>query len=230
VPELTQPDLLVAGPSRLEFSEAFTLQLHLRDDCIRSEGHRNYLMLVEHPPTITVGRSGRLGQVLATPERLAELGVALVETNRGGEVTYHGPGQLVAYPILDLRRRGCDLHWYLRDLEAWLVRLCRSYGVAAHADSPHTGVWVEDRKIASIGIAVRRWATYHGAALNVAPDLSHFGLIVPCGLSDVTMTSLERELGWAPPLAEVAERAAVYFAEDFSLNVGRTHLEAVRAT
>ncbi|MCK4376545.1 MAG: lipoyl(octanoyl) transferase LipB [Candidatus Brocadiae bacterium] len=214
---VAQPELAVIGLRRLHFQEAFGLQERLRDACIASDGRRNYLVLTEHPPTITVGRSGDRRDVLAGQERLRGLGFEVVETNRGGEVTYHGPGQLVAYPVIGLRDRGRDLHRYLRDLEAWLVRLCRSYGVEAHADSPHTGVWVEDRKIASIGIAVRRWVTYHGVALNVATDLSHFGLIVPCGLGAVTITSLERELGSAPPLKEVAERAAGHFAEDFGL-------------
>ena len=157
---------------------------------------------------ITVGRSGSARDVLADGERLERLGVSVEETNRGGEVTFHGPGQLVAYPIIDLTPRGRDLHRYLRDLEAWLVRVCRSYGVPAHAQSPHTGVWVEDRKIASIGIAVRRWVSTHGVALNVDVDLGWFDLIVPCGMPGVRMTSLKQELGEAPPMAEVAGRAA----------------------
>jgi lipoate-protein ligase B len=150
-----------------------------------------------------------------------------VETNRGGEVTLHAPGQLVAYPIISLTERGRSLHRYLRDLEAWLVDLCRSYGVAAHADSPQTGVWVEGRKIASIGIAARRWVTYHGVALNVSTDLSLFGLIVPCGLRDVVMTSLERELGGAPSLTEVAARAAEMFAARFDMVLENAEEEAL---
>ena len=198
------------------FGAAFDLQVRLRDECIESGGTPGYLLLVEHPPTITIGRTGDRDAVLAQSDRLAELGVEVVETNRGGQVTYHGPGQLVAYPIISLRERQ-DLHRYLRDLEAWLVDVCRSYGVDAHADSPHTGVWVEGRKIASIGIAVRRWVTYHGVALNVSTDLSHFDLIVPCGLEGVQMTSLERETDTARQLQEVAERAAALFAERFGM-------------
>ena len=213
--EATDGPLVVIGLRRMGYGEAFDLQVRLRDECIESGGRANYLMLVEHPPTITVGRTGESADVVARADRLAELGVEVVETNRGGQVTYHGPGQLVAYPIMSLRERGCDLHRYLRDLEAWLVGLCRDCGVEAHADSPHTGVWVEDRKIGSIGIAVRRWVTYHGVALNVSTDLSHFDLIVPCGLSGVAITSMEKELGTAPPLAEVAARAAALFAEHF---------------
>jgi lipoate-protein ligase B len=211
------PELVVLGPQLTEYGEAAGLQERLRAECVASGGRRNFLVLVEHPPVITIGRSGSARDVLADGARLARLGVSVAETNRGGEVTFHGPGQLVAYPIMDLAPRGRDLHRYLRDLETWLVRLCRSYGVPAHAESPHTGVWVEDRKIASIGIAVRRWVSTHGVALNVDVDLGWFDLIVPCGLPGVRMTSLEAELGAAPPMAEVAERAADYFAEDFGL-------------
>ncbi len=216
---VSSPELRVIGPEEIEFPRALRRQKELRDRCIRFGGRPNFLLLCHHPPVITVGRSGDGSAVLAADEELAARGVEVAETNRGGEVTFHGPGQLVAYPIIDLHGRGKDLHRYLRDLEGWLVRLCRSYGVNAHADSPHTGVWVEDRKLASIGIAVRRWVTYHGIALNVSTNLSWFDLIVPCGLKDVRMTSLERELGSAAPLDEVAARAAEFFAGDFSLNI-----------
>ncbi len=210
-------ELTVLGPDRMAYEEAFEEQVRLRDDCIASGGARSYLVLLEHPPTITVGRSGKTEEVLTGERRLAEQEVALVETNRGGRVTFHGPGQLVGYPIIHLGRRGLDLHRYMRDLETWLVKLCRSFGVEAHADSPHTGVWVGDRKIASIGIAARRWVTYHGVALNVDADLDWFRLIVPCGLSGVEMTSLEKELGAAPPFQEVALRAADVFCEHFEM-------------
>ncbi|MFW6189225.1 MAG: lipoyl(octanoyl) transferase LipB [Planctomycetota bacterium] len=214
--------LTVLGPDRLDFDEAFRRQMRLWRACHESGGERSFLLLTEHPPVITIGRSGDRSDILAGPERLERLGVTVAEANRGGEVTFHGPGQIVAYPIIDLRPRGRDLHRYLRNLEGWLVRLCRSFGVPAHGDSPHTGVWVSgseaaDRKVASIGIAARRWVAYHGVALNVDVDLSWFDLIVPCGMRQVTMTSLERELGGAPPAAEVAGRAADYFAEDFQL-------------
>ena len=211
--------LIPTALRRLDYADALTMQLRLRDDCIACDGARNYLMLVEHPPVITVGRAGERADVLASADRLGRLGVQVAETNRGGEVTYHGPGQLVAYPIISLRQRGRDLHRYLRDLEAWLIALCGSYGVPARVNPPNTGVWVQERKIVSIGIAVRRWVAYHGAALNVATDLSHFELIVPCGLRGVRMTSLERELGAAPLLADAAERAATLFAEHFDMEL-----------
>ena len=200
------------------FHEAFDLQVRLRDECIESSGRPGYLLLVEHPPVITIGRTGDRDAVLAQSDRLAELGVEVVETNRGGQVTYHGPGQLVAYPIISLRERQ-DLHRYLRDLEAWLVDVCRSCGVDAHADSPHTGVWVQDRKIASIGIAVRRWVTYHGVALNVSTDLSHFDWIVPCGLSRECMTTIERLTGQEVSTAQVKPHLVECFAKEFDFDM-----------
>jgi lipoate-protein ligase B len=219
VAESQRPALTVLQKGLVDYDDAFRLQQVLREECLASGGRRNYLVLLQHPPVITLGRSGDRSDVLASKEQLATLGVGLVETNRGGEVTYHGPGQLVGYPIIHLGRRGRDLHRYLRDLESWLVGVCRSCGVPAHADSEHTGVWVEERKIASIGIAVRRWVTYHGVALNVTTDLSRFGLIVPCGLQEVTMTSLEHEAGETPPVEEVAARAAAAFATHFGMSI-----------
>ncbi len=213
----SRPELVVLPLRRMGFEEAFRLQLELRDRCIESGGALNFLMLVEHPPTISIGRSGSRSDVLVSGEALAEMGVHVAETNRGGEVTFHGPGQLVAYPIIHLGRHGRDLHRYLRSLEAWLVRLCHGYGLEARGRDPQTGVWVGPRKIASIGIAVRRWVAYHGVALNVDVDLDHFRLIVPCGMPQAEITSLAQELGSAPPMGEVAARAAELFAEDFGM-------------
>ena len=208
-------DLAVFGLSRMPHEEAFALQSRLRERCTRSEGTENFLILVEHPPVVTVGRSGSLTDVCVSSERLGELGVSLVETNRGGGVTFHGPGQLVMYPIVDLRPRGRDLHRYLRDLEGWLVRLCLSYGVDAAADEEYTGVWVEGSKIAAIGVAVRAWVSYHGVALNVSTDLTYFDLIVPCGIKGRGVTSMAEILGAAPAMEEVAGRAAGLFCDEF---------------
>ena len=204
--------LNVIGPRLMHYSAALGMQRRLLQECIASGGRENFLMLLEHPPVVTIGRSGSAQDVLAAPETLRRRGVTLVETNRGGRVTFHGPGQLVIYPIVDLKARGRDLHRYLRELEGWLIRLLESYGVAAGVNPPYTGVWVGERKIASIGIAVRRWAAYHGVALNVSTDLSLFDLIVPCGLEGVRMTSMAEVLGSAPRVEEVARRAAVMFA------------------
>jgi lipoate-protein ligase B len=213
------------------FRAAFQMQQRLVEQCLASGRIENYLLLLEHPPVISIGRSGGASEVLAGAEALTERGVELVETNRGGRATFHGPGQLVVYPIIDLQARGRDLHRYLRDLERWLVRLLATYGIRAGVNPPRTGVWVGGAKIASIGIAVRRWVAYHGIALNVATDLSFFDLIVPCGLRGVRMTSMEQVLGKAPELQEVACRAARVFCEDFGYRqVVLRDLEAVAPT
>ncbi|MFP4176143.1 MAG: lipoyl(octanoyl) transferase LipB [Planctomycetota bacterium] len=207
--------LHISGPRRLDYEEAFHQQQDLVNRCVESGGRDNFLMLVEHPPVITVGRSGELEEVVADEAVLRERGVEVVETNRGGRATYHGPGQLVMYPVIDLKARGRDLHRYLRDLETWMVELLHQYDVEAHADSEHTGVWVGDDKIVSIGIAVRRWVSYHGVALNVNNDMSFFDLIVPCGLPEVRMISLSEEVGGELNVEDVAGRAARLFASIF---------------
>jgi lipoate-protein ligase B len=209
----------VIGPIQMVYDDAVSLQTRLRKECARRGCDRDFLLFVEHPHTITVGVKGESAEVLAEARKLREMGVEVHKTNRGGQVTYHGPGQLVGYPILNLRERGRDLHRYLRDLEQWLVKLCRSYDVDAHADSPHTGVWVEDRKIASIGIAARQWVSYHGVALNVTTDLDYFNLIVPCGQPECRMTSLLEETGRERTIQNVAGDAARFFAEHFEMEL-----------
>ncbi len=213
--------LTVIGPARMAYDEAFALQKRLVERVLVSEGGENFLVLVEHPAIITIGRSGSEAQVLADGELLRRGGIEVVRTNRGGKATLHAPGQLVAYPVIDLKARGSDLHRYLRELEAWLIRLLEGYGIRAGVEASRTGVWAGGGKIASIGIAVRRWVAYHGVALNVSTDLELFELIVPCGLEGVRMTSMAELLrsgeaaGCAPEFAQVAERAAALFAEEF---------------
>jgi lipoate-protein ligase B len=153
------------------------------------------LLLVEHDPVITLGRGTRAESLPVPPEQLERRGVPVVEVERGGDVTYHGPGQLVGYPILDLQRHRPDLHWYLRQLEAALIDALGILGVAADRNPGRTGVWTAGRKIASIGIHVKQWVTFHGFALNVSTDLAPFDLIVPCGIPGVVMTSVAKELG-----------------------------------
>jgi lipoyl(octanoyl) transferase len=153
----------------------------------RLEG--DLLLLLEHPPVVTLGRTAQGGHVLR-PE-----GVDVVEVERGGDVTFHGPGQLVGYPILDLRGYRQDLHWYLRTLEHALIAALAELGIPAERNAGYTGVWTGGRKIASIGVHVKQWVTWHGFALNVTTDLAHFDRIVPCGIPDVEMTSIERERG-----------------------------------
>jgi lipoate-protein ligase B len=163
-----------------------------------------YLVLVEHdPPVITLGRGKGPRHVLATDEELARLGIEVHPSTRGGDVTYHGPGQLVGYPICRLDRRGRDVHRYLRNLEEVLIGVLGRFGVEAGRQEGLTGVWTDQGKIAAIGIAVRRWVSYHGFALNVSPDLSHFETIIPCGLDDRAVTSLSAVLGRQVALDEV---------------------------
>lgn len=161
------------------------------------------LLLLEHPPTITLGRAADMRHLLASPDVLDRLGVTVVETDRGGDVTFHGPGQIVGYPIVDLRLRRTDVHWYLRQLEGAILDVCCALGLAACRFPPHTGVWIADRKIAAIGIKLRRWVTSHGFALNVADLRQWFRLIVPCGLAGYDVTSLEQELGYVPDRDEL---------------------------
>jgi len=175
----------------------------------------DWLLFPDHPPVLTLGRSGRDDSLIADPATLQRLGVERFEVARGGDLTWHGPGQLVAYPIVDLSRRGRDLHRFLRGLERALIRVLEAYRVEGRTVAGRTGVWVEGRKIASIGIAVRRWVSYHGLALNVAPDLRFFDLIHPCGLRGIHMTSLAALMGAsAPPLAAVREQVARELADE----------------
>ena len=187
------------------------------------------VLLLEHPHTYTLGRRGDDGEVLASPEHLRALGAEVVEVDRGGLATYHGPGQLVGYPILDLRPRDRDARRYLRDLEGALINTLRECGIAARRVERKTGVWVGDRKIASIGVRFSRWITSHGFALNVTTDLSYFDHIVPCGMPAVTMTSVARELGSArhetrahavgvTDMARLRARVAHHLAQVFSLH------------
>jgi lipoyl(octanoyl) transferase len=175
------------------------------------------LLLLEHPPVITLGARNHNSRsnVLETPESLALKGVALFETGRGGDVTYHGPGQLVGYPILDLKPDRCDVHRYVRDLEEVLIQAVADFGITAGRIPGLTGIWVEDEKLAAIGVRISRWVTSHGFALNVSTDLSGFGLIVPCGITDKGVTSMERLLGRSVLMAEVENAVTARFAGVF---------------
>lgn len=167
------------------------------------------LLLVEHPPVFTLGR-GAEEKNLLTPRE-----VPVHRVSRGGEVTFHGPGQLVGYPLIDLTNHGRDVHLYLRGLEAVLIEVLATYGIAAHREAGKTGVWVNEKKIASIGVGVRRWVTYHGFALNVSTDLSYFADIVPCGLVGVRMTSMAEVLLRAIDVASLKPLVAATFARSF---------------
>ncbi len=201
---------------RLDFSRAMALQEHRRER-LRSGEANEALILLEHPHVYTLGRNASRSDILANPDWLRARGVEVVECDRGGQVTYHGPGQLVGYPILDLSPDRRDLRRYVRDLQEVLVRVLAEIGLSAESrsQSPEIGVWVKGRKIASLGVHVSRWITTHGFALNVSPDLSYFTSIVPCGLQGVEMTSVNQLTGAEWPLGELADLCARCLAEVF---------------
>jgi len=200
----------------VSYREALDLQKHLVE-LRKANEIPDQLLLLEHPPVITLGVKTRndRSHVVATPATLEEEGVEVFESGRGGDVTYHGPGQLVGYPIMDLRPDRCDVHRYVRDLEEMLIRVAAEFGVTAGRSNGLTGVWVGDDKLAAIGVRIARWVTSHGFALNVSTNLAHFNLIVPCGIVDRGVTSLARVTNRAIDMDEVAGITAAAFAAVF---------------
>jgi lipoyl(octanoyl) transferase len=187
--------LLVQDLGRRSYGEVLDLQRTLCRQRIAGELADDLLILVEHEPVVTLGRGTRADSVPLTPLQLSRRGIDLFEVERGGDATFHGPGQLVGYPIIDLRQHREDLHWYLRRLEDGLITALDTLGIPAETNPGLTGVWTSGRKLASIGIHVKQWVTCHGFALNVTTNLDYFDLIVPCGIKDVIMTSVAQELG-----------------------------------
>jgi lipoyl(octanoyl) transferase len=199
------------------YAEALEVQKALVEE--RRAGRvPNLLLLLQHPPVITLGvRGSGRSHITATDALLASRGVEVHDTGRGGDVTYHGPGQIVGYPILDLRPDRCDVHRYVRDLEEVMIRACADYGVTASRIAGLSGAWVGSEKIGAIGIRISRWITSHGFAFNVNTNLDDFRLIVPCGIADRGVTSLQRLLGRALPIEEVEDRISARFAEVFDM-------------
>ncbi len=196
---MPRPQLWLVNLGTMPYAEALELQRSVAAARISGKIPEDVLLLVEHPPVVTLGRSSKEGHLTVSAELLRQRGVELFEVERGGDVTFHGPGQLVGYPIIDLKRHRQDLHWYLRTVEQALIDTLGALGIAAERNTGYTGVWTGGRKIASIGVHARDWVTWHGFALNVTTDLSYFDLIVPCGIQGVTMTSVKRELGADTP-------------------------------
>lgn len=201
---------------RVPYDAGVRLQEAVRLQVRRREAPER-LLLLEHPPVYTLGRNAEAGDVLADPGWLERLGIAVHESDRGGQATYHGPGQLVGYPILDLSPDRRDVRRYVIDLSEVLVRTLRALGVEARSrPAPHVGVWVGEAKIASLGVHLSRWITTHGFALNVSTDLGHFAGLVPCGMPGIALTSVERLTGRRLAPAEVAPLLAARFAEVFA--------------
>ncbi len=200
----------------IDYGEALELQRQLVEER-RADRVPDTLLLLQHPPVITLGVKARGDRrhVLASPQTLRAAGVAVFETGRGGDVTYHGPGQLVGYPILDLRPDRCDVHRYVRDIEEALMQATATFGVEADRVSGLTGVWAGGSKLAAIGVRISRWITSHGFAYNVAPNLDHFTWIVPCGIGDRGVTSLSVLTGQEIRMSQVEDRIAGAFAGVF---------------
>jgi lipoyl(octanoyl) transferase len=212
-------ELWVVRLGRMGYEEALEYQREVARQRITGAIPEDVLILVEHPPVVTLGRSSKEKNLISSPAFLASKGVELFEVERGGDVTFHGPGQLVGYPIIDLKRHRQDLHWYLRSVEEALIRTLGEYGISGERSTGFTGVWTNGRKIASIGVHARDWVTWHGFALNVTTDLSYFDFIVPCGISGVEMTSIVKELpGLSVDVDAAGEIAAAKFGEVFDLS------------
>lgn len=204
----------------VEYGAGLELQARLVEER-RSGAIGDTLLLLEHPPVITLGvkTRGKQVNIVASPDVLAAEGVSVFETGRGGDITYHGPGQLVGYPIFDLRPDRCDVHRYVRDIEEALIIALREFGIEGGRRSGWTGVWVgpegREEKVAAIGVRISRWITSHGFALNVGTNLKHFQLIVPCGIADRGVTSIERLLGLSVPMPAVEDAVVRAFSQVF---------------
>jgi lipoyl(octanoyl) transferase len=237
-------DFLVLDLGLRSFAEALSFQREVAAARIDKRVPQDVLILVEHPPVVTMGRSTKQENLLFTPALLEARGVELFEVERGGDVTFHGPGQLVGYPIVDLNEHKLDLHWYLRQVEEVMIRAVAHFGVDATRIAGKTGIWTQPRegvparKLASIGVHARQWVTWHGFALNVTTDLSYFDLMVPCGLPGVDMTSVAREvlersvnglcLAPSPTLGDDVRAAVVRtFGEVFERGAAETTLAAL---
>jgi lipoyl(octanoyl) transferase len=219
VPVNVRRGLEVRRLGLVSYADALALQRSLVED--RKAGRMgDLLLLVEHPPVLTLGVRGDGGRshIRATPEALQSEGIEVFETGRGGDVTYHGPGQIVGYPILDLKPDRCDVHRYVRDLEEVLIRTCADFGLAAARVAGLTGVWIGEAKVAAIGVRISRWVTSHGFALNHTTQLSHFNLIVPCGIADKAVTSMAA-LGSRATRSEVEDRLVHNFRLVFGIGV-----------
>jgi lipoate-protein ligase B len=212
-------ELLVLNLGERSYAEVLAFQRDAAARRISGELDQDLLILVEHPPVVTLGRKKADNKLPVTEEYLRSRGIELFEVERGGGVTFHGPGQLVGYPIFDLQRHKQDLHWYLRQVEEALIRTLAAYDIVAERNAGFTGVWTAGRKIASIGVHAKNWVTWHGFALNVTTDLSFFNVMTPCGIDGVVMTSVAAERPERTvTVDQVANDAAAEFGQLFEMS------------
>ncbi len=198
----------------VEYGTAYELQRSIHDRRLRNE-EPDALLLLEHTPTFTIGKSGKADNILVSRDALEALGISLFFIERGGDATYHGPGQIVGYPIMDLRNRGKDIRRFVYDLEEVLLRTLRDFSVDGERDSTHPGVWVNHEEVAAIGLSVRKWVSMHGFALNVNTRMEHFSLINPCGFTDRKAASISQLLSKDVPLEQVMEKLLAHFSHVF---------------
>lgn len=220
MPELSAKvieSIRLRGP--VAYREAYDAQI-ARRDLVESGDAVEALFLLEHTPVFTLGRKAEETHLLTPRDALANMGIDVVEVDRGGDVTYHGPGQLVAYPVLDLSRRRQSIKGYLRKLEGVIIAFLADYGLEGGRVEGYTGVWVDGAKVAAIGIGLHKWVTFHGVAINIDPDMEHFKLIVPCGIPDKPVTSLKLLLGKAPSMEDAYDIFEKCFAAAFSSTAG----------
>ncbi len=203
---------------RVGYSDGLAIQEHVVDGLRTGEGDEQ-LLLLEHPHVFTLGRAADSANILADSNQLQSLSIEVHETGRGGDVTYHGPGQMVGYPIINLKPDRCDVHRYVRDIEEVLIRSVAEFGITGERIAGFTGVWVGNEKVAAIGVRIARWITSHGFALNVNTDLDFFQMIVPCGITDKGVTSLSRLLGQPVGMNDVARIITRHFAEVFQRDI-----------
>jgi lipoyl(octanoyl) transferase len=202
----------------VDYAEAHRLQRELQAKRIAGETN-DIVLLLEHPPVLTMGRSAKEQHIIAAPDVLATRGISVHEVGRGGDVTYHGPGQLVAYPIIDLKPDRRDVRKYMWSLEETMIRTCADFGLSADRVEGLNGAWIGERKVGAVGVRISRWVTMHGLALNASSDLSHFELIVPCGIPDKAVTSLSAELGRTVGVPDVLDPLARHFAQLYDADV-----------
>ncbi len=209
------------------YEEAYELQKKIWADKAAGK-EEDALLLLEHTPTLTLGKSGKLKNLLVEREELEDKKISLYFTDRGGDITYHGPGQLVAYPIIDLRKRGKDIHRYINELQEVVIKTLSDFSIRGERDQKYVGVWVGEDKICAMGVAVHKWITMHGLALNVDPDLKAFSFITPCGIAGRGVTSMAKLKESPPFMEEVIDRFIAHFSQIFSMTLEPGSIDPLR--